>query len=149
MPEVSKTVIVPYTPAQMFALVDDVERYPEFLPWCTGAEASLHSETMLRATLHIGYRGVRQAFSTENHMRAPHEMSIKLLDGPFRSLDGLWKFSDLAGKGCKIEFRLAYEFSNRVLATLVGPVFSHIADTMVEAFVKRADKVYGSESLRH
>jgi ribosome-associated toxin RatA of RatAB toxin-antitoxin module len=143
MPEVTKTVIVPYTPAQMFALVDDVERYPAFLPWCTAGEVSLRDETVTRATLRIGYRGVRQAFSTENHKRAPFAMDIKLVDGPFRSLDGQWRFGDLAGKGCKVEFLLAYEFSSRMLSTLIGPVFSHIADTMVEAFVKRADKVYG------
>ena len=145
MPEVTKTVIVPYAPAQMFALVDAVERYPEFLPWCTAGEVSLRDEAVTRATLRIGYRGVRQAFSTENHKRAPHEMRMNLLDGPFRTLDGQWHFTDLAGKGCKIEFRLAYEFSSRMLATLVGPVFSHIANTMVEAFVKRADKVYGPQ----
>ena len=144
MPEVTKTVIVPYAPAQMFALVDAVERYPEFLPWCTAGEVSHRDEAVTRATLRIGYRGVRQAFSTENHKRAPHDMRMNLLDGPFRSLDGQWQFNDLAGKGCKIEFRLTYEFSSRMLATLVGPVFSHIANTMVEAFVKRADKVYGS-----
>jgi ribosome-associated toxin RatA of RatAB toxin-antitoxin module len=73
-------------------------------------------------------------------------MGMKLIDGPFRALDGQWIFSDLAGKGCKIEFRLAYEFSSRMLATLVGPVFSHIADTLVEAFVKRAGRVYGADA---
>lgn len=149
MPEVIKTVIVPYTPAQMFALVDGVERYPEFLPWCTAGEVMLRDDSVTRATLHIGYRGVRQAFSTENHKRAPHEMTLKLVDGPFRALDGHWKFGDLGGKsgsGCKIEFRLAYEFSSRMLATLAGPVFSHIANTMVEAFVKQADKIYGKFS---
>ena len=143
MPEVKKTVIVPYTPEQMFALVDAVEHYPEFLLWCTAGVVSLRDNAITRATLHIGYRGVRQTFSTENHKRAPHEMRMNLLDGPFRSLDGQWLFSDLGGKGCKIEFCLAYEFSSRMLATLVGPVFSHIANTMVEAFVKRADKIHG------
>ncbi len=149
MPEVKKTVIVPYTPAQMFALVDGVERYPEFLPWCTASEVLLRDESLTRAALHIGYRGVRQGFSTENRKRAPHEMTMKLVDGPFRALDGQWYFGDLAGKGCKIEFSLAYEFSSRVLAAVVGPVFNHIADTMVEAFVKRADKVYGPDASRH
>jgi ribosome-associated toxin RatA of RatAB toxin-antitoxin module len=143
MPEVTKTVIVPYVPAQMFALVDEVERYPEFLPWCTAGEVSLRDDKLTRATLRIGFRGVRQSFSTENSKRAPHEMSMRLLEGPFRTLDGLWRFNELGGQGCKIEFRLAYEFSSRVLETLVGPVFSHIANTMVEAFVKRADKMYG------
>lgn len=145
MPEVAKTVIVPYSPMQMFALVDAVERYPEFLPWCSAGEVSHRDDDITRATLRIGYRGIRQAFSTENHKRAPHEMRLRLLDGPFRALDGQWRFGDLAGKGCKIEFRMAYEFSSRVLATLAGPVFNHIADTMVEAFVKRADKVYGRD----
>jgi len=149
MPEVTKTVIVPYTPAQMFALVDAVEGYPEFLPWCTASEVLQLDANTTRAALHIGFRGVRQAFSTENHKRAPHEMRIVLVDGPFRALDGRWKFSDLGGKGCRIEFRLVYEFSSRMLATLVGPVFNHIADTMVEAFVKRAEKVYGTDGDRH
>lgn len=144
MPEVTKTVIVPYTPAQMFALVDDIERYPEFLPWCTAGAVLLRDDQVTRATLCIGFRGVRQSFSTENRKQAPHSMAMKLLEGPFRTLDGLWQFNDLGGKGCKIEFRLAYEFSGRLLETLVGPVFSHIANTMVEAFVKRADKIHGA-----
>jgi ribosome-associated toxin RatA of RatAB toxin-antitoxin module len=143
MPEVIKTVIVPHTPARMFALVDDVERYPEFLPWCTAGEVSLRDDNVTRATLRIGYRGVRQSFSTENTKEAPHAMTMRLLEGPFRALDGQWRFVDLGGKGCKIEFRLTYEFSSRALAALVGPVFSHIANTLVEAFVKRADRIHG------
>ncbi len=143
MPEVSKTVIVPYSPQQMFALVDGVEQYPEFLPWCTGSSVVLRDTTVTRATLHVGFRGIKQSFSTENRNSPPGEISMKLLEGPFRSLDGHWRFVDLDGKGCRIEFRLAYEFSSRLLATLVGPVFSHIADTMVDAFVKRAERVYG------
>jgi ribosome-associated toxin RatA of RatAB toxin-antitoxin module len=144
MPEVSKTVIVPYTPAQMFALVDGVEHYPAFLPWCTGSSVLLRDGAVTRASLQIGFRGVKQRFSTENHKSPPHEISLKLIDGPFRALDGRWRFNDLNGKGCKIEFSLAYEFSGRILAALVGPVFSHIADTMVEAFVKRAERIYGA-----
>lgn len=143
MPEVSKTVLVTHTPEQMFGLVDDIERYPEFLPWCTGSTVLLRDATVTRATLHVGFRGVKQKFSTENLNTPPHEIVLKLIDGPFRALDGSWRFSDLNGKGCKIEFSLAYEFSSRILATLVGPVFSHIADTMVEAFVKRAERIYG------
>lgn len=143
MPEVSKTVIVTFTPQQMFALVDEVERYPEFLPWCTGSEVLLRDAAMTRATLHVGFRGVKQRFTTENHNTPPHEITMKLVDGPFRALDGRWRFNDLGGKGCKIEFLLSYEFSSRLLATLVGPVFSHIADTMVEAFVKRAGRIHG------
>lgn len=144
MPEVSKTVIVPYTPRQMFDLVEGVERYPEFLPWCTGSAVLARDAAVTRAQLSVGFRGVKQRFATENRKTPPGEISMKLLEGPFRALDGRWRFTDLAGKGCKIEFSLAYEFSSRLLATLVGPVFSHIADTMVEAFVKRAERLYGS-----
>jgi ribosome-associated toxin RatA of RatAB toxin-antitoxin module len=143
MPEVSKTVIVPYTPAQMFALVDGVEHYPAFLPWCTGSSVLSRDASVTRAALQVGFRGVKQRFATENRNSPPGDISMKLLEGPFRSLDGHWRFTDLNGKGCKIEFSLAYEFSSRILATLVGPVFSHIADTMVEAFVKRAERLYG------
>jgi ribosome-associated toxin RatA of RatAB toxin-antitoxin module len=142
MPEVSKTVIVPYTPVQMFALVDGVEQYPDFLPWCTGSSVLLRDDAVTRASLQVGFRGVKQRFSTENHNTPPHEIRMKLLEGPFRALDGRWRFNDLNGKGCKIEFSLAYEFSSRVVGALVGPVFGHIADTMVEAFVKRAGRVY-------
>lgn len=144
MPEVSKTVIVPYTPEQMFALVDGVEQYPSFLPWCTGSTVLSRDATVTRATLHVGFRGIKQQFSTENRNTPPNEIIMKLIEGPFRSLDGRWRFNDLSGRGCKIEFSLRYEFASRLLATLVGPVFGHIADTMVEAFVKRADRVYGT-----
>ena len=143
MPEVSKTVIVAFLPELMFRLVDDVARYPEFLPWCTGANVLSREANVMRAMLNVGFRGIKQSFSTENHNTPPHEITLKLLDGPFRTLDGRWRFNDLGGKGCKIEFHLAWTFSNAWLGTLVGPVFSHIADTMVEAFVRRAEKLYG------
>ena len=143
MPEVRKTVIVPYTPAQMFALVDGVERYPEFLPWCTGVQVLAREAQVTRAALNVGFRGLKQRFATENHNTPPGKIEMKLLEGPFRSLDGTWVFVDLDGKGCKIEFSLSYEFSSRMLATLVGPLFSHISGTMVEAFVKRAERLYG------
>ncbi len=145
MPEVSKTVLVPYAPEDIFRLVDDVALYPEFLPWCTAAEVLSREGQTLHASLSVGFRGVKQTFSTQNHSTPPHEIAMKLLDGPFRSLDGGWRFSDLRGKGCKIEFNLAWTFSSVVLGALVGPVFSHIADSMVDAFVKRADKVYGRQ----
>lgn len=143
MPEVAKTVLVPYAPVEIFRLVDDIARYPEFLPWCTGAEVLSREGGVVRAALSVGFRGIKQRFSTENHNTPPREIRLKLIDGPFRSLDGTWRFNDLSGKGCKIEFNLTWTFSSVVLGTLIGPVFSHIADTMVEAFVKRAGKVYG------
>lgn len=143
MPQVVKSVLVPYTAEQMFGLVDDVPRYPEFLPWCSNAEAVLNDSGLTRATLHINYRGIKQRFTTENTKEPPRSLRMRLVDGPFRALDGGWRFNDLDGRGCKIEFNLNYEFSSRLLGSLVGPVFAYIADTLVEAFVKRAGSLYG------
>jgi ribosome-associated toxin RatA of RatAB toxin-antitoxin module len=143
MREVNRSVLVEFTPAQMFALVDAVEDYPGFLPWCGGTTLRHRDAETTRATIQINYHGIRQSFTTENVKRAPHEMLIRLVEGPFRSLDGSWRFGDLAGRGCKIEFTLRYEFASRILEKLVGPVFQRIADTLVEAFVQRASRVYG------
>ena len=143
MAEVNRSVLVGYTPAQMFALVDAVEEYPRFLPWCGGSSVLYRDERVTRASIVINYHGIRQTFTTENSKQEPSEMQIRLVEGPFRSLDGGWRFSDLAGRGCKVELRLHYEFSSRVLERLVGPVFNHIANTLVDAFARRAEKIYG------
>jgi ribosome-associated toxin RatA of RatAB toxin-antitoxin module len=143
MPEVVKSVLVPYSAEQMFGLVDDVEHYAEFLPWCSGTEVVRSDPDEMRATVQISYRGIKHRFTTANTKKKPKSLTMQLVEGPFRTLDGIWQFNDLDSLGCKIDFRLQYEFSNRVLAALVGPVFRHIADTMVEAFVKRAEQVYG------
>ena len=143
MADVSRSVIVGHTPAEMFALVDAVEAYPEFLPWCGEARVIHRDETVTRATLHIAYRGIRQTFTTENAKRAPEEMRVHLVEGPFRSLDGVWRFTALGPGGCKIEFSLSYEFSSKWLEKLIGPVFDHIAGSLVEAFVRRADSIHG------
>lgn len=143
MPEVSRSVLVTYSPEQMFALVDAVERYPEFLPWCGSVKLLHRDERVTRATIQINFHGLRQSFTTDNAKRAPTEMRIALVDGPFRKLEGGWRFIDLGGQGCKVELELSYEYSSRVLEKLVGPVFNRIAATLVEAFVKRAAQVYG------
>lgn len=127
----------------MFALVDAVEAYPQFLPWCSGTDVIHRDDERTRATLHVNYHGVKQSFTTENAKQAPQRMSVRLVRGPFRVLEGEWRFNSLAEHACKVEFRLHYEFSSRLLETLVGRVFSHIASTMVEAFVKRADELHG------
>ncbi len=143
MSEVNRSVLVAYSAEQMFALVDDVEHYPEFLPWCGGTSVDHRDETKTRATIRINYRGIKQSFTTENVKRVPHEMTIRLIEGPFRRLDGYWRFTALADRGCKVEVTLHYEFAGRVLEKLVGPVFNYIANTLLEAFVKRAERIYG------
>jgi ribosome-associated toxin RatA of RatAB toxin-antitoxin module len=145
--EVNQSVLVEFTPDQMFSLVDSVEQYPEFLPWCGGTTLIYRDPTTTRARIFIDYHGIRQSFTTENTKRAPAEMLLRLVEGPFRSLEGNWRFTDLAGRGCKIELNLRYEFASRALDRLIGPVFHRIVSTLMEAFVKRAGQVYGSNSV--
>jgi ribosome-associated toxin RatA of RatAB toxin-antitoxin module len=139
-------VLVEFTPEQMFVLVDSVENYPRFLPWCGGTTLIHRDASRTRATIEIHYRGIRRSFTTENTKREPTEMKIRLIEGPFSKLDGSWLFSRLGERGCKIEFQLHYEFAGRLLDRLINPVFRHIAGTLVEAFVKRAGQIYGSKS---
>ena len=142
MAQVEKTVLVPHSAAEMFVLVDAPERYPEFLPWCGGVDLKLRNETRTVATLHIDYHHIKQNFTTENTKTFPTLMDIRLVHGPFRHLEGIWKFVPLAEDACKIEFKLHYEFSSHLLEKLIAPVFSHIANTFVDAFVERAEQVY-------
>jgi ribosome-associated toxin RatA of RatAB toxin-antitoxin module len=142
MARVEKSVLVAHPPECMFELVDRVEDYPNFLPWCGGTELKLRDEHRTVATIHIAYLGIRQSFTTENLKTHPREMRIRLQDGPFAELEGDWSFIPLGDDACKVEFRLQYMFSSRVLETILAPVFSHITNTFVDAFVRRADEVY-------
>ena len=143
MAVVEKSVLIERTAGQMFDLVDGVESYPQFLPWCGGTELIERSETKTAARLHINYHGLKASFATENAKEAARWMTIKLKEGPFKHMDGLWRFSPLGESACKVEFRLHYEFSNRLLEKALGPVFHHIANTFVDSFVKRANHLYG------
>ena len=143
MAVVEKTVLIERTCTQMFDLVDRVEDYPQFLPWCGGSDLHERSETRTVATLHINYHGLKSHFSTENDKESPYRMNIQLRDGPLQHMDGHWKFTPLGDAACKVEFRLHYEFSNKLLEKALGPVFHHIANTFVESFVNRAHQRYG------
>ncbi len=142
MAHVEKTVLVNFSAEQMYALVDTVEKYPEFLPWCGGIDLIQRDEATTTATIHIDYHGIKQKFTTQNFKTYPSKMEITLKDGPFRHLEGNWRFIALSETACKIEFKLTYEFSSLLLEKLISPVFSHIANTFVDAFVVRAEKVY-------
>lgn len=145
MAEVKKQVLIEHSASRMFELVDRVEDYPAFLPWCGGTQVLERTPALTVARLDINYHGIRSHFTTANTKDAPQRMQLVLRDGPFRKLDGDWRFIALGDAACKIEFRLSYEFSNKMLEKVVGPVFNHIANTFVEAFVKRADQIYGRE----
>ncbi|MDP3279844.1 MAG: type II toxin-antitoxin system RatA family toxin [Nitrosomonas sp.] len=140
--KVSRSALVHFSAARMFGLVDDIERYPEFLPWCSSTAVSLRDPVTTRATININYHGIRQSFSTENHKQFPLRMTIRLVEGPFKTLDGEWLFTPLDEQACKIDFQLHYEFSSILLEKLVGPVFGYIAGTMVDAFLKRAEQLH-------
>jgi ribosome-associated toxin RatA of RatAB toxin-antitoxin module len=144
MRRVTKSVLVPYSPAQMFELVDRVELYPEFLPWCGGARVLEQADERKTARIDIDYHGVRAHFTTDNINRPPESIVVTLRHGPFRHLHGEWRFRALGELGCKVEFELAYEFATSLLDKVIGPVFNHIATTFIEAFVKRADALYGT-----
>ncbi|MFA6921148.1 MAG: type II toxin-antitoxin system RatA family toxin [Gallionella sp.] len=142
MATVEKTVLVAHSAERMFNLVDRVEDYPAFLPWCGGASVLDLDDALVHATVHINYHHIKQSFTTENRRSPPHRIDMTLQDGPFRHLDGSWRFIPLSDSACKIEFRLHYEFSSKLLEKLVGPVFHYIANSFVDAFIHRAEKVY-------
>lgn len=144
MAQVEKSVLVAHPPERMFELVDRVEDYPLFLPWCGGTTLKSRDALSTIATIHIVYMGIRQSFTTENTKEAPRLMRIRLLDGPFNKLEGEWCFLPLGDGACKIELHLDYTFSSRVLEALLAPVFSHITNTFVDAFVRRADALFVS-----
>jgi ribosome-associated toxin RatA of RatAB toxin-antitoxin module len=140
---VEKSVLIGQSAERMFELVDRCEDYPLFLPWCSAADLKFRDSGRTVATLHINYHSVKSSFTTENDKEHPRSMLIRLVDGPFRRLEGSWSFRALAADACKIEFRLHYEFSSKVFEKVIGPVFSHIANTFVDAFVRRAGQVFG------
>ena len=144
MRSVHKSVLVPYSAQQMFDLVQGVEDYPKFLPWCGGTRILQRTadETLVR--IDIDYRGVRAHFTTANRNQPPDRIVVELRDGPFRRLDGIWQFRALSESACKVEFELNYEFATTVLEKLIGPVFDRIADSFIDAFVKRAVAILGS-----
>jgi ribosome-associated toxin RatA of RatAB toxin-antitoxin module len=146
MATVEKSVLIAFPDRLMFDLVDRCEDYPQFLPWCSQSECRYRDAEKTVGTLHIRYHGIKARFTTENEKEFPRVMQIRLVDGPFRKLEGSWYFKALRADACKIEFRLSYEFSSRLLEKVIGPVFSHIANTFVDAFVKRAEQIHGASS---
>ena len=146
MKNVHKSVLIWYSPEEMFALVTDVARYPEFLPWCDHGRVIEQDEGGMVAEVGIAFSGIRQVFTTRNDHVPARQVRMRLVRGPFSRLEGGWSFSPLGEEGqraCRVELRLDYGFTNKALGALVGPVFDKIAANLVDAFVKRAEQVYG------
>lgn len=146
MKTVHKSVLIWFSAEEMFALVTEVARYPEFLPWCDQARVLAADEQGMKAEIGIALGGIRQTFTTRNDHTPGREVAMALVDGPFSRLDGRWTFApvgDAGQRACKVALDLRYSFKNAALAALVGPVFDKIAASLVDAFVKRAEQVYG------
>jgi ribosome-associated toxin RatA of RatAB toxin-antitoxin module len=145
MRRVKKSVLVPFSADAMFDLVDRIERYPEFLPWCDGARTLETRDDGKTARVDIDFHGVRAHFTTDNVNRPGESIVVTLKDGPFRHLHGEWRFHALSADACKVEFEIAYEFATHLLESVVGAVFNHIANTLIDAFVHRAESIYASD----
>lgn len=147
MAEIKKSVLIEHSAEAMYALVERIEDYPLFLPWCSGGETLQRAGTELVARLHVNFRGIKTMFSTTNQNEPGRSIRMHLHDGPFRSLEGVWLFTPLTEHACKVEFELRYDFSSLVLEKLLGPVFNHIISSFVEAFIKRAEQLKKEKQL--
>ena len=142
MKEISRSAIVEHSAAEMYALVEDIEAYPGFLPWCSAAVVHERRDGKTKATLTVGLPPLQQTFTTLNENRPDEAIDMQLVEGPFRHFGAQWRFVPLSPQACRIEFSLQYEFSRRTLGRLLAPLFDGIADSMVDAFVRRAAQVY-------
>jgi ribosome-associated toxin RatA of RatAB toxin-antitoxin module len=146
MKTVNKSVLIWYSPQEMYSLVTDVRRYPEFLPWCDHANILEQVDDTMTAELGLSFGGIRQVFTTRNTHTEGSRVDLQLVKGPFSRLQGQWNFhviGDRTQRACKVELVLEYGFDNATLAKLVGPVFDKVAANLVDAFVKRAQQIYG------
>lgn len=144
MKRIARSAIVECSAGKLYALVENIEAYPEFLPWCISTRVVERSPGRTRATLHIGMKGVTQSMTTDNRTRPGEAIDMKLLDGPFRHFSAAWRFAPLGERAAKIEFEMTWEFGAVAPARLLEPLFEHIANTMVDAFTRRARDLYGT-----
>ena len=141
--EVVRSALIGYPAASTFDLIEQAERYPEFLPWCAGATILARDESVVAARLTVDYRGLRFDLTTRNPKRRPHWLAVRMEKGPFRRFEGEWRIRELGAQACKIEFELRYQFDSAFAGKLADGVFGRIADTMVDAFAQRAEDLLG------
>ncbi|EIJ36581.1 type II toxin-antitoxin system RatA family toxin [Thiothrix nivea] len=143
MAHISRSALVPYSSEQMYRLVDDIKLYPQFLPWCRNAAEHERDADQVKASIEIAKGAVNKQFTTLNRLQKNKTIEMRLVDGPFKHLHGFWRFDELKADACKVSLDLNFEFSNKLLSMVVGPVFNQVANTLVDSFVERARKVYG------
>ena len=142
MPRISRSALLPYPPGFVYDIVNGVENYPDFLPWCGGAEIEAVDETSMRASIQISGGGMKQWFKTSNRMVPGESIEIRLVEGPFKKLQGEWRFLPMGETACKIELSLEFEFKGGLGAALIRPAFTRIANTLVDSFCARAHQIH-------
>ena len=143
MPSVKRSALVPFSAIQMYALVNDIESYPEFLPWCRSTRILDRNDDEVRATIEMQKSALHKSFTTINRLQPGKMMEVSLVEGPFRKLDGFWRFEALREDASKVSLDLDFELAGPVVSRVVGPIFHQIANSVVDAFCKRAVEVYG------
>jgi ribosome-associated toxin RatA of RatAB toxin-antitoxin module len=139
--DIRRSALVAHTAERLFDVIEHAEHYPSFLPWCAGATILERTSQIVRARIGVAWRGLTFSFVTHNPKRAPTWMAIGLEEGPFRRFEGEWRLTPLADWGCRVDFTLGYEMNSALLGTMAAPVFDHLANTLVDAFIQRADDV--------
>ncbi|MCY4228853.1 MAG: type II toxin-antitoxin system RatA family toxin [Gammaproteobacteria bacterium] len=145
MHKINQSQIVPYPQKAMFELVDDVDRYQDFLPWCGGSGEIERTDSTVTAFVSIAFKGLRKSFTTRNTLTKYNLISMELIDGPFRELSGEWRFTVIDDHSCKVSLNLDFEVSGGFIEKLMTPLFLGICESMVKSFCRRADELYGSD----
>ena len=143
MGNIDRSALVPYSAAEMFALVEDIDSYHTFLPWCKSSRVLSREHDEVCGSIELSKGGIEKMFTTRNRMQKNKMIEMRLEEGPFHHLEGFWRFDVLDEMACKVSLVLEFEFSNKLLGMTVGPVFSQVANSLVDAFCKRAAEVYG------
>lgn len=143
MASINRSALVPYSAAEMYALVDDIESYQDFLPWCKSSRVLSRDDDTVRGELQLSKGGIEKSFTTCNRSQKPKMIEMRLEEGPFHHLEGFWRFDALDEQACKVSLALEFEFSSKLLGLTVGPVFNQVANSLVDAFCVRAKEVYG------
>lgn len=142
---IKRSAIIHYTARQMFELVNDIEQYPQFLPWCHASHLILKTDQQIEAKLDIAWSGIHKSFTTRNTLTPYEKIDITLVNGPFKHLEGIWCFTSLENQGCKVELELEFELTGHFFDRLFQPIFNHIANSLVDLFCKRAVDIYGTQ----
>ncbi len=143
MAVIEKSAVVPFSSEQMYALVNDVEAYPDYLPWCSAAKVLERDEDRLRASISLAVGKIRQSFTTENTMQPGRRIELRLLSGPFKHLNGHWQFEAAGERSCRISLQMHFEFESRLLKLALNKIFNRIMHSLIAAFTQRAEQLYG------